>query len=93
MIDNSESLNIGLKATFSLSTKDAVVKIPKSWTVMEGRTVLIFVKRAKGFESKTLVLVSEDSEFYYSNNLSLLNEKIVSSSVAALKGMLGEEDD
>jgi multidrug efflux pump subunit AcrA (membrane-fusion protein) len=93
LIDNSESLNIGLKATFSLSTKDSVVKIPKSWTVMEGKIVLIFVKRAKGFESKTLVIVSEDSEFYYSSNLSLLNEKIVSSGVAALKGMLGEEDD
>jgi len=93
LIDKSESLNIGLKATFSLSTKEAAVKIPKSWTVMEGRNLLIFIKTAKGFESKDFISSSEDSEYYYSSDLSLLDKKIVSGGVAALKGMLGEEDD
>lgn len=93
LIDKSEALNIGLKATFSLSTKDAAVKIPKSWTVMEGKRFLIFIQTAKGFEVKNLTISSEDSQYYYSNDLSLLEKKIVSSGVAALKGMLGEEDD
>ncbi len=93
LIDKSETLNIGLKATFSLSTKESAVRIPKTWTVMDGRKLLIFIKTAQGFEAKDFIISSEDSEYYYSSDLSLLNKKIVSSGVAALKGMLGEEND
>ena len=92
-IDQSETLNIGLKATFALSTKEAAVKIPKSWTVMDGRKLLIFVETAKGFEAEEFITSSEENDYYYSSDLSLLDKKIVSSGVAALKGMLGGGDD
>ncbi|MEA1918550.1 MAG: efflux RND transporter periplasmic adaptor subunit [Campylobacterota bacterium] len=93
LIREADALNIGLKATFILRTDSPSVKIPKVWTVMQGKEQIIFIKGAKGFETKSLKVSSEDASSYYSSDLSLLDDKVVTSGVAALKGMLGEDDD
>ncbi len=93
MIPESASLNIGLKSTFRLNIDKPSVKIPKVWTVMRGNDVIVFVKNTKGFETKIVKVESEDTDFYYTNDFSLLNDKIANSGIAALKGMLTEGSD
>jgi multidrug efflux pump subunit AcrA (membrane-fusion protein) len=93
LIDEADALPIGLQATFRLSTNQPSVKIPKAWSVMHGNGVIIFIKKGEQFQTKKLSIESEDGDAYYSSDLSLLDDAIVTSGVAALKGMLGADDD
>ncbi len=93
LLPENSGLSVGLKASFRLSSLNPSVRIPKAWTVMIAREHVVFVKTESGYTTQVLTVESEDAGAYYCTNLTLSDQKLLSSGVAALKGMMGGSDD
>ncbi len=79
------------QATLSIPTKTR--KIPKKSVVKSEGHYLLFIKTDKGYEDIQIDILSEDDDFYYVEENPALTNPIVTTSLATLKALLGEDDE
>ena len=79
------------QATLSIPTKTR--KIPKKSIIKSEGDYLLFVKTDKGYEDIKVDILSEDDDFYYVADIPALTNPVVTTSLATLKSLLGEDDE
>ena len=83
----------GIRGVVKLSIATSSFKVDKKSIIsLEDREIL-FVKTDKGYEPKEVEILGEDKNFYYINANISSSDKIATTSLAILKGMIEEDSD
>ena len=83
----------GIRGMAKLSLATSSFKIKKKSLISSDDGEILFVATNKGYEPKKVEILGEDKNFYYINAEISSSDKIATSSLAILKGMMEEDGD
>lgn len=83
----------GLRANARITLAQVSLKISKTSVIKDGDDQIVFVKNKEGYSSVPVEILAEDDTYYFVKPSQDLQNKIAVSSLAALKNMLGGEDE
>lgn len=83
----------GLRANAKITLAQVSLKIRKKSVIKKGDDQIVFVKNKEGYSSVPVEILAEDDTHYFVKPSPDLQNKIAVSSLAALKNMLGGEDE
>lgn len=83
----------GLRTTVQLFLKQPALKITKESLTKENEKTIVFVQTKQGFRSVAVEVLAEDATHYYLKPSPGLESPIATTSVAALKNLLGSDDE
>ena len=92
-LPKSKKFLTGTRGLAKLSIATSSFKVEKKSIVSLEDKEILFVKTEKGYEPKEVEIVGEDKEFYYINANIRTTDKIATTSLAILKGMMEEDSD
>jgi len=94
VLNDDVKLLSGYKTNATISIPMSSIKIPKKAIVKDNGAYILFIKKDDKFESIKVELLSEDDNFYYiKENKLIINNPIVTTSLATLKSLLGEKNE
>ena len=83
----------GIRGMVKLSITTSSFKVEKKSIISLGDKEILFVETDKGYEPKEVEILGEDKNFYYINANISSTDKIATTSLAILKGMIEEDSD
>lgn len=87
------SLLAGMRSEATIIAAKKAVKVPKKSLIKsEGKTIL-FVKESGYYKDIVVEVLAEDEKYYYLKDQEALHLPVVITAVAALKTLLGEDDE
>ena len=92
-LPKSKKFLTGIRGMTKLSIATSSFKIRKKSLISSDDGEILFVATNKGYEPKTVEILGENKDFYYINADISSSDKIVTTSLAILKGMMEEDSD
>ncbi len=92
-LPEGSALLAGMRTSAKVIMIEKSLRVPKKSVIKDADKTIVFVKNKRAYEDIAVTILSEDEKYYYLKDDENLHFPIVSTSVAILKSMLGEEDE
>lgn len=92
-VAKDSELLAGMRTSAKVSLLENSLRVPKKAVIKEGENSIVFVKKDEAYQDIVVTILSEDKKYYYLKNEENLHFPIVTTSVAILKSMIGEDDE
>lgn len=92
-IGENSTLLAGMRTTAKIMLSEKSLRVPKKSVIKEGENSIVFIKKEGAYHDIVVTILSEDNKYYYLKDDAKLHFPLVTTSVAILKSMMGEEDE
>ncbi len=92
-LGEDSALLSGMRTNAEVIMIEKSLRVPKKSVIKDGTKTIVFIKKKKVYGDVVVTILSEDEKYYYLKDDENLHFPIVSTSVAILKSMLGEDDE
>lgn len=92
-VGKESTLLAGMHTSAKVILLEKSLRVPKKSVIKEGDDTIVFVKKEGIYQDIVVSILSEDKKYYYLQDDEKLHFPIVTTSVAILKSMMGEDDE